>query len=328
MNEFTKTDFECRICNNKNNNQQIEAFEMLFGTKDKFTYVECSNCKCIQIKEIPEDLSKYYPKDYNSFDSVIKTKDDPMRAFLKRILAKDYLDEDLNYFAKKLFNSFGVGFVEKIGLTKVKQNSKILDIGSGHGERLVGLARYGFNNITGVDPFIEKDIAYGSSVKIFKKNLFMVNDKYDMIMLNHSFEHMTNPEEVLEKISTLLIPNGKVLIRIPVSNSYSWRKYGASWVALDPPRHIFLHNEKTIEILAKRSGLILNDVVYDSSEYQFIGSEQYLKGIAMFSSESYFKNKVSSIFTDNQIENFKKKAESLNNSSDGDAACFYLTKIS
>ncbi|MCW8849016.1 MAG: class I SAM-dependent methyltransferase, partial [Melioribacteraceae bacterium] len=212
--------------------------------------------------------------------------------------------------------------------TKVNQKSKILDIGSGNGHRLVGLARYGFKNIIGIDPFIDKDISYDNNIKIYKKEIWEVDDKFDMIMLNHSFEHMINPNEVLEKITKLLKPNGKVLIRIPVSNSYSWKKYKSNWVALDPPRHIYLHNEKTIKILAEKHGLKLTDILYDSSEYQFIGSEQYVKGIPMFSEESYYKNKDSSIFSNDQINQFKEHAKKLNSSSDGDAACFYLTKSS
>ncbi len=328
MTEFTKTNFKCNICGNEENNLQIEAIEMLFGTKEMFKYIECSKCKCIQIKEIPDNLAQYYPSDYNSFEPVVKIKDNLLKSVLKRILAKDYLLEELNFFTKILYNSFGVGFVDKIKLTKVTQNSKILDIGSGNGHRLVGLARYGFKNITGIDPFIETDIFYDNNIKIYKKDIWEVDDTFDMIMLNHSFEHMVNPIEVLEKITKLLRSNGKVLIRIPVSNSYSWKKYKSNWVALDPPRHIYLHNEKTIKILAEKFGLKLTDVLYDSSEYQFIGSEQYVNGIPMFSKESYYKNKESSIFSDEQIIKFKEHAKKLNESSEGDAACFYLTKCS
>ncbi|MCW8849920.1 MAG: hypothetical protein OQJ81_08075, partial [Melioribacteraceae bacterium] len=135
MSEFTKTNFKCNICENEDDNLQIEAIEMLFGTKDKFEYVECSNCKCVQIKEIPTNLAQYYPSNYNSFDPVIKVKDNLFKSILKRKLAKDYLSGELNYFTKILFHYFGVGFVDKIKLTKVNQKSKILDIGSGNGHR-------------------------------------------------------------------------------------------------------------------------------------------------------------------------------------------------
>lgn len=31
---------------------------------DEFDYFECSNCGCLQIKEIPENIGKYYPDNY------------------------------------------------------------------------------------------------------------------------------------------------------------------------------------------------------------------------------------------------------------------------
>lgn len=326
MTTFSKTDFVCRICDNNVDNLEFLAVEMLFGTKDEFKYVECSKCKCIQIKNIPQNLAKYYPKDYNSFDPVLKIYDSIIKKYFKKIMAKDYLENNLNVFTKLLFNLFGAGFLEKIKPTKINFNSSILDIGSGNGLRLVGLARYGFQNITGIDPFIDKDIEYENGIKIYKKDLMDIDGQFDMIMLNHSYEHMTNPEEVLIKAKTLLKNNGVLLIRIPISNSFSWKKYGTNWVALDPPRHIYLHNQQTIDILAKRTGFELAHILYDSTEYQFVGSEQYIRGIPMFSNKSYYRNKENSIFTEDQIRSYKEKAKKLNKSSKGDMACFYLKK--
>jgi len=46
----------------------------------------------------------------------------------------------------------------------------------------------------------------------------------------------------------------------------------------------------------------------------------------MYSPNSYYQNPAKSIFTVSQIEEFKKKAKTLNNQNEGDAACFYLFK--
>ena len=35
---------------------------MMFKLKGCFEYFECANCGCLQIKQIPADISKYYPK--------------------------------------------------------------------------------------------------------------------------------------------------------------------------------------------------------------------------------------------------------------------------
>ncbi len=147
-------------------------------------------------------------------------------------------------------------------------------------------------------------------------------------MMNHSFEHMPNQLEVLINLHNILETGGYLMIRIPIVDKYSWRKYGLNWIAIDPPRHYYLHTEKSIELLANKSGFKLEYVDYDSTDFQFIGSEQVLKGIPLRSSESYFHNKKESIFTKKEIKKFKAKAQQLNKDKDGDFAVFYLRKSS
>jgi len=317
---------KCRVCGNTDGNKKFFAREMMFGTKEKFEYYECASCKCVQIRNIPEDLDKYYPQKYNSFDRVEKTSDNAIKKFLKIAMAKHYLTDNKSPLGKFLLKIFDPGFLEKIKKTKVSFNSAILDIGSGTGLRLTGLARNGFTNITGMDPFIKEDIFYDNGIKILKKNIFDIEGKFDMVMLNHSFEHMPELLNVMHEINRLLISGGTVLIRIPLADSYAWKKYGVNWVALDPPRHLFLHTPKSIKILAGKSGFELTDTMYDSTAYQFWGSEQYLHDIAMFSEKSYYKNPDKSIFTKDQIKQFEAKAKELNAKGEGDAACFYLKK--
>ncbi len=322
-----ESNYKCKICGNADGNKKIVAREMMFGTKEEFEYYECNSCKCVQIKNIPDNLEKYYPKNYNSFDRVKKTKDNIIKRTLKIIMAKHYLTDNNNPFGKFLLKIFDPGFLEKIKKTNVSFDSKILDVGSGNGLRLVGLARNGFTNITGIDPFIKEDILYDNGIRIFKKNIFEFQGKFNMVMLNHALEHMNTPLKVMNEINRLLIPGGTALIRIPIANSYSWKKYGVNWVALDPPRHFFLHTPKSMKILADESGFELTDIMYDSTAYQFWGSEQYLRDIPMRDEHSYYENPEKSIFTKDQIEQYEIKAKELNAKAEGDAACFYLKKL-
>jgi hypothetical protein len=81
-----------------------------------------------------------------------------------------------------------------------------------------------------------------------------------------------------------------------------------------------------MKYLAERANLTLEDVAYDSSDFQFWGSEQYLKGISLFDPKSYKVNPNNSIFTKSQIKEFKKQADELNNSKQGDTCAFFLRK--
>ena len=57
----------CRICGSKDLNDAIHVKEMMIPTYEVFNYVECRNCHCLQIEEIPSDLERYYGPGYYSF---------------------------------------------------------------------------------------------------------------------------------------------------------------------------------------------------------------------------------------------------------------------
>ncbi len=71
----------------------------------------------------------------------------------------------------------------------------------------------------------------------------------------------------------------------------------------------------------KKSGLIIKDVIFYSTEFQFLGSEQYKRNISLTAN----RNK-KSIFTKKQIKRFREKANKLNKNKQGDQAAFYLMR--
>ena len=61
-------EFECKICQNTKGNEPYIVKEMMFGMRHEFTYIKCLKCGCLQIKQIPNNISDYYPKEqYYSF---------------------------------------------------------------------------------------------------------------------------------------------------------------------------------------------------------------------------------------------------------------------
>ncbi len=145
-------------------------------------------------------------------------------------------------------------------------------------------------------------------------------------MFHHSFEHLPDPIEALEAVHRLLSPGGECMIRIPLVSSEAWKKYGTHWVQLDAPRHFFLFSIESLKVLAEKTKFKIKEIVYDSSEFQFWGSEQYLKDIPLMAENSYGKNPAKSIFTKTQIEDYKKMADKLNRESQGDQAAIYMVK--
>jgi hypothetical protein len=77
-------------------------------------------------------------------------------------------------------------------------------------------------------------------------------------------------------------------------------------------------------LLAEKAGMKAADVVYDSTEFQFWGSEQYLRNIPLCSARSYGNNPAKSLFTRSDIRQFRKQAKRLNFEKQGDQAAFYV----
>ncbi len=310
---------KCKICGNKKENVLFSAKERQFGTLEEFTYLICSACQCIQILTIPEEIGKYYPSEYYSFDNpVFPTKLTTLRAFLKKSLAKHYM----GYFSVpglilSLFFDHPFPWIRK---KEIDFNSRILDIGSGSGRKLLSLYRSGFRNLIGIDPYIEKDIVYPEGIIIRKMELSEVQGEFDFIMLHHSFEHMSDPLNALYHVHRLLTREGCVLIRIPVADSLAWNKYRDYWRGLDAPRHFFIHTKSSMTILAEKAGFYIDEILYDSTRLQFTDSEKYIRGLTINDSDNIFPKK--------ELKVFDREAEKLNRLKQGDTACFYLKKKS
>lgn len=314
---------ECKICGNVENNRIHHAREMMFGMCDEFKYIECAECGCLHIVAIPDNLSKYYPEnDYYSYSGI--ENQSKFKLFFKRILT-DHLLISPNLLGALIKIIYGTPFdVRWFKKTGVDFNSKILDVGCGSGQLLLNMQNAGFKNLEGADPFIAADIHYKGDLTIYKRDLSELDTQYDLIMMHHSFEHVPEPHKTLREIHRLLKSGAYAVIRIPIVSSYAWTKYGTSWVQLDAPRHLFLHSVRSMNILAERSNLTITDVIYDSTEFQFWGSEQYLRDIPLKDEKSYAINRSKSIFTKEQIRNFRHQASVLNRQQQGDSACFIL----
>jgi SAM-dependent methyltransferase len=157
----------------------------------------------------------------------------------------------------------------------------------------------------------------GALVK--KSTIHDCGQEWDLIVFNHSFEHLPDPLESLQAAARLLSKDGVCLIRIPTVLSHAWRYYGVDWVQLDAPRHFFLHSLESIKMLSAMSGFYIFDIFFDSTEFQFVGSEMYRRNIPRSSGTQNF--------SDAEIDQYRSLAEQLNRENQRDQAAFYLKRL-
>jgi SAM-dependent methyltransferase len=242
-------------------------------------------------------MSRYYPPEYYSFSS------DFSRTSPEQMKAK----------AQFMINTYLSGMDVS--------DSRILDVGCGSGSYVYALKELGVKQVLGVDPYIQQTIEYDNSATVRKDTIYGIDQQWDLIMFNHSFEHLSDPAQTLRKVSGLLSEGGVCMIRIPTVSSYAWEHYGVDWVQLDAPRHFFLYSVESMNMLAEASGLALTHILYDSTAFQFYGSELYKRDIPLFASDAI---PASSVFSQSQMEMFETISQQLNEQNRGDQAAFYL----
>lgn len=288
----------------------------MFGFRDEFRYQECSSCGSLQISDIPEDITKYYPSYYVAFTQQIPQL--KLLPFFKRLFKQNRLQRR---YKRDLIS------LRHVKPANSKINDRILDVGCGKGQLICELFNEGFENVEGVDKFLPEEIDHGFNVKVKKKELKdLDSNSYDLVMMHHVLEHIDQQEEALTDCFRLLKDKGCLLIRIPVIGA-AWERYQRNWVQLDAPRHFFLHTLKSMEILAEKCGFEIRHTIFDSNSFQMWGSELYVRDIPLTVAEDGYQPVVlDNFFSKEQMKAFEHEAEQLNLESKGDAAAFYLYK--
>jgi hypothetical protein len=298
----------CPFCESSSHIEH-QAREMMFGLRQKFTYLECSGCGVLILANPPHNLSDHYPKEYYSFASSngLTGKLKSFGLSLGRLGLRRLIHSVLPMTA--------VDLIYRLDMTP---GMKILDVGGGIGKRAKELRQAGFPHALCIDPFTSQESAY-----CHKITLSEIEGTWDRIMFHHSFEHIEDQLGTLIEVRNKLSPKGVCMIRVPVA-TWAWRHYGVDWVQLDAPRHMCIHTPHSMAKAAQLSGLCVTEVKCDSTALQFWGSELYRKDIPLAEGE----RNLSKYFDAKAMKKYAEEAKALNASGQGDQAAFIITAAS
>jgi len=313
----------CRICSSNAQHATYVCHEKMFGCPDEFPYFQCSDCGCLQIAAVPVDLGRFYPANYHSFHSQII----PQKGLKSRLAAaRDFSMATNAGFLGKLINQFipTRPDVLSLGSVPLRRENRILDVGCGGGQLLCFLHRAGFHWVTGADPFLSGDIEAQPGVVVRKLTLEQIQEKFDLIMLHHVFEHMESGLEALKLCRERLLPGGKILLRFPTADSEAWKLYRQDWVQLDAPRHLFLHTRTSFNLLVKKTGLKIEKWFCDSTTFQFWGSELYQKNQPLFDRTGK-ATLPENHFSEMEMKAFAQRTKKVNAAQQGDQVVALLT---
>lgn len=295
----------CPFCKSSSHIEH-QVREMMFGLRQKFTYLECSGCGVIILANPPQDLSDHYPKEYYSFATTngLTGKLKSFGLSLGRL--------GLRRLIHSVLPMPTVDLIYKLDMTP---GMKILDVGGGSGKLAKELRQAGFHHALCIDPFTSQETPYCRKITLSE-----LEGTWDRIMFHHSFEHIEDQLGTLMEVRNKLSPKGLCMIQVPVA-SWAWRHYGVDWVQLDAPRHMCIHTPASMRRAAQLAGLNVRDMKNDSGAFQFWGSELYRRNIPLIEGE----RNLSKYFDAKTMKKYAAESKALNASGEGDQATFIIT---
>lgn len=170
---------------------------------------------------------------------------------------KDYLRFEKTYrniFQTRfnLLSKFLPHFVPQGGTSR----GRVLDIGCANGVFLDLFKEKGWQT-WGVEPSDSADEAERKGHKISKttfEKASLPENYFDLVIINHTLEHMADPSAVLTKVYGLLKNNGILFVDVPNAGSLGARILGKRWPYLLPKEHKWQFTQKSLTGLLEQAG--------------------------------------------------------------------------
>ena len=187
-----------------------------------------------------ESLKKYYQTQrYTSYTSTPKTVVEKAYVFVRKIRMRKKIKKILNILNNK---------------------GSLLDYGCGTGDFLLKAKNAGLS-VAGIEPHqkARETAALKTNTKVFrsKEGAETNPNKYDIITLWHSLEHVLDLEQTITFLKNKLSPKGKIVVAVPNYKSFDAKYYKDKWAAYDTPRHIWHFDQASIKKLFSLHGLVL-----------------------------------------------------------------------
>lgn len=213
----------------------------------------CDICKCSSMYPIPKIIELYKINE-----NYWKIFSPPSKIYLE--IEKKQIESRINYL-EKFFN---------LGLIK-----KILDIGAGSGTFL-DLFKEKFPNFTEYYAIetdkSKRNILYSKGTKnVFYSIDDILDFEFQLIIMSHILEHLTNPKEYLRKLLEYMKMGDLLFLEVPNQENLYLKSLGA---------HIFVFSISGLSSLLKNLGFhILNITTVGYSISKLISEKSFFKEI-------------------------------------------------
>lgn len=248
MNTIIDKDTEtinCPLCNSSS----YRIFDKLNG----WSIVECNQCGFRYTNPRPkiEKLASFYTEEY--------FKDE--RHFVKFYNPDNTIKQISDNYANRILD------IE----SNVKAKGKLLEIGAARGGFLNAMKNRGWN-VNGIEISSDavklgKDL-YGIDIFCGTFSDFKTTDKFDVICMYQTLEHVPDPKYIVERSYELLNTDGIIVIEVPNIQSIENKLSGRlKFERYDLPRHLNHFSPAVLKKLLEQTGF---DVIYSDNYPPFI----------------------------------------------------------
>lgn len=323
---------QCRGCGNSNDNEEFRCREMFLGSRQSFSYVLCNKCKSLSIMQIPVNLDDLY-RGYYSFKNEQLNKPRVVKNLCRRLVLSH--PRSLGRFLSLFLRDFDDLKIKALAPYIKSKDCSILDVGCGIGTFLDEVRELGFCDLLGIDPFLSTDQLSKRGVQLLRAKPDYIKRKYEIVTLHHVYEHMENPLEGLKSIKNLLTEGGVAIIRIPNIESYSFRKFRASWEGIHAPYHFFLPSARCLSDLATRAGLEIIETRFEQKVSLFLNSVAHSLDISDYDPlgpRNFYEKRAASLkrtpplFMHSEMKYWRKKQRHVVKIGMADWIVHYLTR--
>ena len=213
----------------------LPAVDYISG--EAFQVARCRRCAQVVTLPVPADLGRYYPAGYYG--------DKQGRRFPA---VMEWLQEQLYAWRARQV------------LRRLKQkNPRVLDIGCGRGLLLRAFQQNGCA-VTGTEysddacRFARDVLKIPVRVGLLHELNFPANS-FDIVVMWHVLEHMSDPRPTLAEVARILRPGGMFLVAVPDFGSPEARLTRAGWFHLDVPRHLSHHTPASLARILEAAGM-------------------------------------------------------------------------
>jgi SAM-dependent methyltransferase len=253
----------CPLCEGRELRTVVWARDRHYGNPGSFATARCERCGLQFLNPMPTDgfLSTAYPDDYYAHTPIIPKSQKARRVKKLKRLLRYLLYYRANWTGDPQFKTPGA----------------VLDIGSGAGTFLAMMREKGWR-VCGVEPDLRSaERGREEGMEIFGGTIDAAHyppESFDYVRSNHSFEHITNPREVLREVRRIIKPNGYLFIGVPNICGLMARVWGTYWWYLGAPVHTFGYCPATLGMLLEQEGFRVERVSFNSSYAGIFGSLQ------------------------------------------------------